>query len=74
MKEMAMMKIIHIVRSTTLPITYQSGGLHIEDDSHLITYLQAERLPADIITQARHALTAQGNITITMFDEGCVNI
>jgi hypothetical protein len=74
MKEMPMMKILHIVRSTTLPFTYQSGGLHIEDDSTLITYLQAQRLPADIITQARHSLTAQGNVTITMFDEGCINL
>jgi hypothetical protein len=71
---MTMMKIIHIVRSLTLPFTYQSGGLHIEDDRHLIAYLQAQRLPADLITQARHALIAQGTITITMFDEGCVNI
>jgi hypothetical protein len=69
-----MMKTLHIVRSTTLPFTYQSGGLHIKDDSHLITYLQTERLSADLITQARHALIARGTITITMFDEGCVLI
>ena len=69
-----MMKILRIVRSTTLPFTYQSGGLRITDDRHLITYLQAERLPADLITQAQHALLARGTITITMFDEGCVNL
>jgi hypothetical protein len=71
---MTMVKILHIVRSTTLPFTYQSGGLHLADVSHLITYLQAQRLPADLITQARHALTAQGKVTITMFDEGGVSI
>jgi hypothetical protein len=70
MREIIMVKSIRIVRSTTLPFTYQSGGLKIGDESSLIIYLQAQRLPEDKINQARQFLNEQGNVTISIFDDG----